>query len=102
MNDLKLSRSEKETSIIFTEAEDYATVETYNRRLKKRLEELCKKHNGFYEIENTGELGVFKIPKKYVTVQKPRAKSNYHKNIAGSYGAMALKKWHKGQKETQN
>jgi len=71
MEQVKLSKQEKETAIIFNEQEDYATIETYNRRLIKRLEVLCKNHKDFFTVENDNEMGIYKIPKKFLHIKKP-------------------------------
>lgn len=102
MNAPKLSRAEKETAIVFNEESDSATIETYNRRLIKRLDELCKKHSGFYAIETGTELCAYEVPKKYIWIAKPRKKSDYQKTLAGVHGARALKLHREKQKNAEN
>lgn len=40
---MKLSPAERETIILFSDADDTASVYTYDRRLIKKLDALCKK-----------------------------------------------------------
>ena len=41
---MNLTKYERETIILFNEAEDTAEVSTYNRRLQHRLDHLVKEH----------------------------------------------------------
>lgn len=41
---MKLTKYERETIILFNEAEDMASIYTYNASLKKRLEAFSRKH----------------------------------------------------------
>ena len=40
---MKLSPAERETIILFSDADDTASVYTYDRRLIKKLDALCRK-----------------------------------------------------------
>ena len=101
-SDSKLSKAERETTIIFTEADDFATIETYNRRLIKRLDKLATEHKDFYVMERFKGMGVYQVPKKHINISKPRRINSYHKQMAGKIGAEALEKYRfelkKGQK----
>lgn len=75
---MKLSRLEQETIIIFNEEEPTATIQTYNGRLKRRLEqikqnrpnEVSHDYNGDYIIPK----GWIKINPKVVLSDEERAK----------------------------
>lgn len=69
-----LTGLEKETVILFNEAEKTADVFTYNSRLKRKLNQLCKDcPEEFQRIKSNGAGGVtFRVPKKRVNFTKPR------------------------------
>lgn len=98
MNGYKLPRTERETAITFNEAEDYARIETYNKRLKLRLEKLCKEHKDFKTLERDNTFGVYLVPKKYINISKPRRISQVQKEKAARHGKIALKKYWEKQK----
>ena len=47
----KLTKIEKETIILFNEAEDMASIYTYNASLKKRLEAFSRKYPDLCRLE---------------------------------------------------
>ena len=56
---MKLTKYEKETIILFNEAEDTASIYTYNAGLRKRLETFSKKHPDLCQLDKTyGQGGV--------------------------------------------
>lgn len=54
---MKLTKYEKETIILFNEAEDTASVYTYNAELKKRLAEFSRKCPDLCSLEKSNDLG---------------------------------------------
>lgn len=68
---MKLSNFEKETIIIFNEAEDTATIDTYNKPLISRMEKLIKKYPDSIEATETIYGNTYVIPKKWLKVNPP-------------------------------
>ncbi len=52
----KLTKIEKETIVLFNEAEDMASIYTYNASLKKRLEAFSRKYSNLCRLENPERL----------------------------------------------
>ena len=53
----KLTKYEKETIVLFNEAEDTASIYTYNAGLKKRLAAFSKKYPDLCHLEKSSDLG---------------------------------------------
>lgn len=70
---VKLSQAEKETLILFNEAERTAVIQTYNRRWKTRLHELAKTDSDMFRIvEIDGEREVFECDKCRLALPRRR------------------------------
>ena len=71
---MKLSNLEKETIILFNEAEPVASIYTFNPALQKQLTELCRTHPEQVTLTYQGSHGSmdFQIPKKWVRIVPPR------------------------------
>ena len=54
---MKLTKYEKETIILFNEAEDTASIYTYNAGLKKRLAAFSRKYPDLFHLEKSSDLG---------------------------------------------
>lgn len=54
---MKLTKYEKETIILFNEAEDTASIYTYNVGLKKRLAAFSRKCPDLCRLEKSNDLG---------------------------------------------
>lgn len=54
---MKLTKYEKETIILFNEAEDTASIYTYNAGLKKRLAAFSRKYPDLCRLEKSNDLG---------------------------------------------
>lgn len=61
---MNLSNLEKETIILFNEAESDARIETFNDRLLKKLRSAVKKTGKVSCIEDKDGYGVYICPKK--------------------------------------
>lgn len=63
-----MAAEERETTIVFTEADTHAQVYTCNRKFKSRLKKL-----GF-EVQETDRLGgeLYEIPREYLQIRKPK------------------------------
>ena len=74
MNVSGLSGVERETIILFNEAESTASVYTFNAALQKQLLELRQIHPEQVEVTYQGGFGAidFQIPKKWVKIVPPR------------------------------
>lgn len=70
----KLTKHERETIIIFNEAEQEATVTTYNGTLIKKLDSLCSIRPEEAQLTDTDSVGgkTYTIPKKWVKVNATR------------------------------
>ena len=53
----KLTKYEKETIILFNEADDEASIYTYNAGLRKRLANISKKHPDLCRLEKSCDQG---------------------------------------------
>ena len=53
----KLTKYEKETIILFNEADEEASIYTYNAGLRKRLAEFSKKHPDLCRLEKSCDQG---------------------------------------------
>lgn len=74
----KLSSVEKETIIIFNEAENSATIETFNSKLKKRLQKLSEEYPDVRKIEFNGSDGAerYEFPKAWIRINGPKKLSD--------------------------
>ena len=60
-------RQERETTITFNEVEGTASIWTASEPMYRKLKKL-----GFYPVEDRDRSATFKIPKKCVSVRKPK------------------------------
>ena len=54
---MKLTKYEKETIVLFNEADEEAHIQTYNAGLRKRLEAFSKKHPELCRLDKRMEQG---------------------------------------------
>lgn len=71
-----LSPSERETIILFNDAEQTATVETCNKTWKSKMDGICSKSTACSLVFEDEHCKRYLIPKKWVKVQKPRSLSD--------------------------
>lgn len=73
---MKLSPAERETIILFSDADDTASVYTFDRRLIKKLESLCKKCPDEVCEKAPSGFGArnFVVPKACVSIREPFSK----------------------------
>ncbi len=64
-------RQERETVIVFNEADDSASIWTASERVYRRL-----KKQGYVPVEDTERSAKFEVPKKRVSIRKPISTSN--------------------------
>ncbi len=71
---MRLSNAERETIIVYNEAEPEAEIFTYNPALQKKLLQLCEERPEKIRQIKKGDLGsmTFRLPKKWVRVVPPR------------------------------
>ena len=70
---MELSKYEKETIIVFNEAEKTASVNTYNQSLIRQLREYNKKSPANYVINKDGEQYIeCTVPKSMIKIKYPR------------------------------
>lgn len=78
-----LSNYERETVILFNEADREAGIFTYNEALKKQLGALCESHPG--QVRRTEDNGcgglTFALPKKWLKITPPRILSEAQKAV---------------------
>lgn len=68
----KLSTIERETIIIYNEAEPMATVFTCNKALTKKLKQMALEREDTTLIKEDIYGGEFVLPKRFVAINKPR------------------------------
>lgn len=89
---MKLTNFEKETIILFNEAERMASVYTCNAAMKKQLGALCESRPG--QIQRTADNGcgglTFLLPKKWIRISPPRILSEAQKEVLEQ---MNRKRW---------
>ena len=71
---MSLTREEKETIILFNEADDTAECFTYSGRLTTRLDKLCgERGDECAQVKDNGEGGrTYNFPKSWIRVNPPR------------------------------
>lgn len=68
----KLPPAERETIITFSDETETANIYTYDKRLKRKLDTLCAKCEGFYEVSSSEDGAKdYVIPKRFVTIREP-------------------------------
>ena len=79
---MKLTNVERETVILFNEAEPTASVYTCNGRIRRRLEELAEKGiEGINFVRSDNYSVTYTIPKKWVKINAQRKVSEKQKEI---------------------
>lgn len=80
---MKLSNYEKETIILWNEAEKTASVYTYNITLQGQLAALCDSHpEQVRRTQNNDHGGLsFELPKKWVKIAPPRVLSPAQREV---------------------
>ncbi len=70
---MKLSRYEKETVILYNEAETEASVYTHNPKLKEKLKRLSKKYPDQITFQSSNCIGgmTYTVPKRCVLIREP-------------------------------
>ena len=75
---MELAKQERETIIIFNEAEKDADVYTHNDALRQRLERLAREFPGECRLVKTshdGEAVDYTVPKSWVQIRRSRGAS---------------------------
>ena len=70
---IHLTKAERETIILFSEADSTATVYTFNTKLKNKLGKLSESHPGKVKLISQDEVGSVTccVPKNLITVRVP-------------------------------
>ena len=68
----RLSKYEKETIIVFNEAEQNATLETANESLKNRLDRFCAEDERISLTKTNDCFKTYNLPKKWIKVKMPK------------------------------
>lgn len=78
-----LTNAEKETIIIFDEAEKLAHIETFNGRLIRRLTELSESREDCRNVSGPDEYGAYKFefPAKWLKINAPRELSEAQRAV---------------------
>lgn len=69
---MHLTLEEKETIILFNEADSQAKVYTCNKSMMRQLDELCKNSVEITEVLKDEHSKTYLLPKKWIKVRKPR------------------------------
>jgi ferritin-like protein len=76
----KLLPHERETIMLFNEAENTAEIETHNKVLKRRLAEICLDFpDDVKVIKKDRQSDVYIFPKKWFKLSPPRKISDKHR-----------------------
>lgn len=70
---MQLSKYEQETIINYNEGVDTASIYTFDKKLRQKLEHLSQKYPDQIKPEKTSQGGAasFLVPKRYVSVREP-------------------------------
>ncbi len=70
---MRLEPSERETIILFSDADDTASVYTFDKKLKARLKELHRRQPDKIYPDNKGHSGsaCFIVPKNCISIREP-------------------------------
>lgn len=70
---MKLEPSERETIILFSDADDTASVYTFDKKLKARLKELHRRQPDKIYPDSKGHSGsaCFIVPKNCISIREP-------------------------------
>ena len=83
---MKITKIEKETIILFNEAEEKAIIYTYNTGLKKRLAAFSKKYPHLCHLEREEQGGVtYSIDKTRVSIRLVPPYSHERRQKASNY-----------------
>lgn len=93
-----LSKEEQETIIIFNEAEPSAIVETCNKKLRRRMEDLYAKSLDVVREKSDDVSARYVIPKSWVKVQMPRQLSEEQRQ---KMALMARERFHGAKQERE-
>ena len=97
----KLSKGERETIILFNEAESTATVYTCNTQIKNRFKELSLKSSEVYRENEDKYSQTYVIPKKIIKFSLPRELSENQKRERALKLQENIEK-HKAQQSDKN
>ena len=80
---MKLSRYERETIILYNEADSNASIYTHNEILQRQLKKLHEKYPELvYPGEKNGSGGLsYTLPKKWVRIVPPQVRSEAQKRV---------------------
>lgn len=70
-----MANYEKETILVYTEGEDTASVYTYNKALRRKLDKLsadCPEEYRLYRLSHDGLAAEFYLPKSWIKISPPR------------------------------
>lgn len=76
-----MSRIEQETIINFNEAEATASVYTYNRALRRKLEKLAEERPEECQVVRKGQADDYVIPKGWIKIKPPRQLSEEQREV---------------------
>ena len=69
--DYNLTKVERETVVVFNEAEPNAELYTCSQAMMRRMDELVRNYDGFLEAKRDEVSKTYIFPKKYFKVRKP-------------------------------
>ena len=97
---MKLSRYERETIILYNEADSNASIYTHNEKLQMQLKKLHEKYPELvYPGEKNGSGGLsYTLPKKWVRIVPPQVRSEAQKRVLAEVNQRRREK----KKEEQN
>jgi hypothetical protein len=82
---MKLTRLEQETSILANEEESAARIETWNSRLKRKMEKLLAERPGEVSVkraERDDSADIYYFPRKWIKINAPPLMSDEQREAA--------------------
>lgn len=76
---MTLSPFERETIINYNQGEQEASVYTYDKKLRRKLDEWCEKYPDIRRIREGADWSEYSISKRLINIRKPTEISASHK-----------------------
>ncbi len=94
---MHLTNEERETIILFNEADKTATCDTCNPSLIRKLDDFCSRSKDITLIRQDEYGKTYKFPKKWVSVRLPKL---YDEETKEKMSKLAKERFHKNKQAT--
>lgn len=88
----ELTKYERETIILFNDAEQTATICTANKSLQNRLDRFCSENQTIYVVSEDEPFKKYNLPKKWIKVNMPHKISEERRAKLAEMGRRNLAK----------